>query len=439
MKKPRLYIIHGWTYTTAPWARTIELLEKKGIKVEMLHVPGLTTPSKKVWTIEDYVRWADRNIPKGAVALGHSNGGRILLNLCSQKPDKLKHLILLDAAGIYEISNKRDVVRTLSKRFGFLKNIPGLAKVWHKLTGSTDYARAPENMKKTLSNMLESDRDLDLSKVLVPTSILWGAADTVTPPRQAEAMHERIVNSSLEIFPDWTHAPYLSHPVDLAKAIYQSYDHPPELKLPLVDNATAVSAALALKKAPEPVLEAKGPQNSVAPNVPTKLVLRTGEKITAGMIVSDTDAAAVKYHHKSPEVLTKSTNAEKVSASANFKKAVVDKAPDTNVAAASASASLRKATTKTKVPEIVSSASLLTPKREAKSTKGESTGLLAELDQKSAEKVDFVPLDPTKSPSRPLPGAITSASVPKVGRIERARRKVKAAKQSKSKSPEKKA
>ena len=331
---------------------------------------------------------------------------------------------MLDAAGIYEISNKRDVVRTLSKRFGFLKNIPGLAKIWHKVTGSTDYARAPENMKKTLSNMLESDRDLDMSKVLAPTSILWGAADTVTPPRQAEMMHARIVNSSLEIFPDWTHAPYLSHPAELAKAIYQVYMHPPELKLPTVDSATAVSAALALKKAPEPVLEAKGPQSPVAPNVPTKLVLRTGEKITAGMVVSDTDAAAVKYRHKAPEVLTKSTNAEKVSASASLKKAPVDKTPDVDAAAASASASLRKAAQKVKAPEVVSSAGLLS-KREVKSNKAESTGLMAELDEKSTEKVDFVPLDPTKSPSQPLPGAITSASVPKVSRIEKAKRKVK--------------
>ena len=324
-------------------------------------------------------------------------------------------------------TNKRDVVRTISKKMSFLKHVPGLTKIWHKLTGSTDYARAPENMKRTLSNMLESDRSLDLSKVLTPTSILWGAADTVTPPRQAEMMHARIVNSTLEIFPDWTHAPYLSHPVELAKAIYAAFMHHPEIKLPAVDSAAAVSAALAMKKAPEPVLEAKEPQNSVAPSLPTKLVLRTGEKITAGMVVSDTDAAAVKYRHKSPEVLTKSTNAGKISASASLKKAAIDKTPDTDAVAASASASLRKSTQRTKAPEIVSSAGLLSNKRITKVSKSqaEETSLLAELDQKSVEKVDFVPLDPTKSPSQPLPGAITSASVPKVSRLEKAKRKVR--------------
>ncbi|MBO7717988.1 alpha/beta fold hydrolase, partial [Candidatus Saccharibacteria bacterium] len=90
-----LYIIHGWTYTVEPWRETLALLREKGIKVKMLNVPGLTTDSKKVFSIDDYVKWADSEIPDGAIALGHSNGGRILLNLCAKKPDKLKYLILL--------------------------------------------------------------------------------------------------------------------------------------------------------------------------------------------------------------------------------------------------------------------------------------------------------------------------------------------------------
>lgn len=252
-QKPTLYIIHGWTYTVAPWEKTISLLEKQGLKVIMLNVPGLTASSKKVWTIEEYVRWADRNIPDGAVALGHSNGGRILLNLCSEKPNKLKHLILLDSAGVYETSKSRDTARNLSKTFGFLKKVPGLTKIWHKLTGASDYARAPENMKKTLTNMLNSDKKLDIAKVTTPTSILWGREDTITPPRQGEAIHERIAGSTWEIHDGWTHAPYISHPSELAKAIFRVYKHPPERPAPQpVTQASVISASMALKKAAEP-------------------------------------------------------------------------------------------------------------------------------------------------------------------------------------------
>lgn len=215
-----LYIIHGWTYTVEPWNRTIKILnDKYQIKVEMLHVPGLTDPSKKVWTIDEYVKWADSLLPEDAIVLGHSNGGRILLNLLSRQPDRVSHLILLDAAGVYEPSKKRDILRKLSQILAPLRRVKILRKIIHKMIGAGDYDKAPENMKKTLTNMLDSDRNLDISKVKVKTDILWGEMDKITPPRQAKKMRQLIKKSRLKLFPNWTHAPYIVDPEGLAKAI----------------------------------------------------------------------------------------------------------------------------------------------------------------------------------------------------------------------------
>ena len=214
-----LYIIHGWTYTVEPWRTTVGILREAGINVKMLPVPGLTKPSKKEFEISDYVRWADREIPSGAIALGHSNGGRILLNLCAENPDKLKYLILLDSAGIYEPSMKKRMVERIAKMGKPLKKIPVVDKAFHRITGSTDYSRAPENMKVTLTNMLNSDKDLDFSRVTTKTFILWGKKDTITPPRQATAMYEKLPNAELKFYAKWTHAPYISDPEGLAKAL----------------------------------------------------------------------------------------------------------------------------------------------------------------------------------------------------------------------------
>ena len=214
-----LYIIHGWTYTVKPWNKTLELLREKGISVKMLHVPGLTEESKKEFTIDDYVKWADHEIPDGAIALGHSNGGRILLNLSATKPEKLKYLILLDSAGVYEPTAKKKIVSTIAKLGKPLKKIPIIDKVFHKITGSTDYSKAPDNMKKTLANMLESDKELDFSKVQTRTFILWGKKDTTTPPRQATAMYEKLPNAELKFYANWTHAPYISSPEELARVL----------------------------------------------------------------------------------------------------------------------------------------------------------------------------------------------------------------------------
>ena len=221
MKKKTLYIIHGWTYSVEPWQKTLKSLEDSGIEIKMLNVPGLTKKSERIWTIDEYVNWADENIPDGSIALGHSNGGRILLNLCSKTPNKLKRLILLDSAGVYEPSKKRDIFRTVSKLGAPLKKLPLLSKIYHKLIGASDYDHAPENMKKTLSNMLDSDKNLDLKKVTTPTTILWGEKDDVTPPRQAKALHKSLKNSTLKFFENWTHAPYISDPDGLASAILE--------------------------------------------------------------------------------------------------------------------------------------------------------------------------------------------------------------------------
>ena len=221
MKDPYdLYIIHGWTYTVEPWNRTLAILKHQGLKVKMLHVPGLTEPSKKVFEIEDYVKWADAEIPDGAIALGHSNGGRILLNLCSNKPGKLSNLILLDSAGIYEVTAKKKVVAGLAKIGKPLKNIPVVNKAFHRVTGTTDYSKAPENMKKTLVNMLDSDKNLKIENVATPTFVLWGKKDTTTPPRQATAIYEKLPHAELKFYANWTHAPYISDPEGLARALY---------------------------------------------------------------------------------------------------------------------------------------------------------------------------------------------------------------------------
>ena len=219
----KLYILHGWTYKPEPWLEVIENLKAQGIEAELLRVPGLGKPSKKVYTIEDYVEWAKEQLPKGSIALGHSNGGRILLNLLSKEPDYLKGIILLDSAGYYEKSAKRDVSRGLSKVFSPLKKSKFARRVVHKVLGASDYEDAPENMKQTLANMIESDKQLDIAKVTTPTQIIWGSDDNITPLRQGKKIHELIKSSELTVKDGWRHSRYLVSTSELADEIADKF------------------------------------------------------------------------------------------------------------------------------------------------------------------------------------------------------------------------
>ena len=216
----KLYIIHGWTYKPEPWLEVIKCLKQHQIDAELLRVPGLGTESTESYTIEDYAKWAAKSIPKGSIALGHSNGGRILLNMLNMKSsDYLKGLILLDSAGIYEESTKRNMARVLSKTFAPLKKSKFLRKAFHKVVGASDYDAAPENMKVTLDNMLNSDKTLKLDGITTPTPIIWGTDDNITPPRQGKKMHELLQNSELDMKEGWRHSRYLVDTQELADVI----------------------------------------------------------------------------------------------------------------------------------------------------------------------------------------------------------------------------
>ena len=222
-----IYILHGWTYSIEPWMSTVSILRSKGVTVHQLRVPGLTSESDKVWDIDGYVQWLRDELDgvENPIILGHSNGGRISLNYLKKYPGSFKKLILLSAAGINvsneKISLKRRLFRIAAKILKPLKYIPGVRKVVYRLIGGSDYDRAPANMKKTLHNMLESDKNLTLEGIDTPTAVLWGRNDQITPLAQGRKMAHDLPNATMKEFDGWAHAPYITHPVELAEAILE--------------------------------------------------------------------------------------------------------------------------------------------------------------------------------------------------------------------------
>jgi pimeloyl-ACP methyl ester carboxylesterase len=222
----QVYILHGWTYSLDKWQACLDLLRAHGIEATLLKVPGLTAESDKAWAIEDYVEWLNGELPKGPVLLiGHSNGGRIALNFAIAHPGRIKQLILIDSAGIYHnelpIRIKRAVFGAAAKVGKLVSSSPKLRKLLYKLAREKDYHDAPEHMRKTMANMLESDKELDITKVVTPTSIIWGDQDTVTPPKDATHIQSLLSDATVQWINDARHSPYYTHPKETAEAIVE--------------------------------------------------------------------------------------------------------------------------------------------------------------------------------------------------------------------------
>ncbi|MCC7289159.1 alpha/beta hydrolase [bacterium] len=217
MKK--IYIIHGWAYNLDKWNDFCKHLKQAGYEPVQLRVPGLTEPSDQTFTIDDYVGWLDEQLKheKGErVVMAHSNGGRIALHYLAQHPGAISKLILVDSAGndiAGRVGWKRRVITPLAKVAKRFIRSAGYRKAVYKFIKATDYHNAPQNMKATMQNMLESDRGFDeqIRDIHVPCLIVWGERDQLTPLRDGKKLAE-LLRAKLHVIKEARHAPFATHP-----------------------------------------------------------------------------------------------------------------------------------------------------------------------------------------------------------------------------------
>jgi pimeloyl-ACP methyl ester carboxylesterase len=224
----KIFIVHGWTYSTDSWQKCIADLRQRGFEPVMLHVPGLTEKSDKVWTLDDYVEWLCGKLAgeKNVVLLGHSNGGRIALAYIEKYPTALARLILLDAAGIVQgglfLRMKRkigSIIAQIGKATVPVSFAATTRKFFYRLLGARDYEQAPVNMRATMANLITVDLEPLLSSISVPTFIIWGQRDNATPVADAHLIHEKIKDSKLFIISDARHSPHITHSQVVASEI----------------------------------------------------------------------------------------------------------------------------------------------------------------------------------------------------------------------------
>lgn len=221
----KLFIIHGWSYNLDKWQKISPLLEAKGFKPIMLRVPGLTAPSDQVWDIDGYVAWLDEQLAgeKEPIVIGHSNGGRIAMAYAQKHPGRLKQLILIDSAGLthreFVRRLKLKVLYILSKMGKLFGAIQPLRRLFYKVIGARDYYQAPANMRTTMQNMLAADNLIDPAGLSLPTTLIWGRGDTITPLKDGQRLHGLIAGSELHIVDEARHAPQDTQPEQVAELI----------------------------------------------------------------------------------------------------------------------------------------------------------------------------------------------------------------------------
>lgn len=217
-------LLHGWLCsleTMAPLARHLS----KNFQVYSIDIIGFgksDLPDKPLTTNDfgDFLKALIKELKiESPILIGHSNGGRMILNYAGRKLGNVHKIILIDSAGIVPKRKPTYYIRVytfkfLKKLFQMMPQNETTKKIQKKALqkfGSADYQNSPEVLRKTMSIILNEDQKYLMSNIKVPTLLIWGEKDTATPVQDAKTMEKLIPDSGLVVYPEAGHYSYLDN------------------------------------------------------------------------------------------------------------------------------------------------------------------------------------------------------------------------------------
>jgi pimeloyl-ACP methyl ester carboxylesterase len=229
---PAVVLLHGFPLSRAMWAEQLAGLGTTyRIIAPDLRGHGESPAPEGVYTMDDMADdvielLGTLHITEPIVLGGLSMGGYVALSLVVRYPDRVRALMLMDTragADTPEAAQGREAtartVLDLDKPTPVVEAM--LPKLFSKLTLETRPERVeplrdvmeqmtPRGIAGALRGMAKRpDRRADLPGISVPTLVLVGEEDVITPPAEARALADAIPNARLEVIPQSGHmAPY---------------------------------------------------------------------------------------------------------------------------------------------------------------------------------------------------------------------------------------
>lgn len=225
-----ILILHGWGSCAKNWQQVKELLENKGYRVLVPDLPGFgqNPPPAIAWNIDNYVEWVKDFAEKNNFGrlsgeqaepfflLGHSFGGSVAAKYSLRYPEKIEKLFLASSAGIRKKTAKKEFFKKISP---FFRSFSLSKRIFYRFFVKSDYQYTSGVMRETYLNVINEDISGLFSQIKVPTVIIWGEKDDITPISDAYFMNKEIKNSTLEVLPGVGHRIRLEAPEILVEKI----------------------------------------------------------------------------------------------------------------------------------------------------------------------------------------------------------------------------
>lgn len=215
-------VMHGWGQNLEMMYSVVSSLETN-YKVFNIDLPGFGQSDEppRPYSIDDYTDFLEDfvkiNNIENPIIIGHSFGCRIAIKYAARQ-NKISKMVLTGAAGIIPKRSIFYYIRVYTyKFFKLFRNVYFIKHYIQEMMesgGSEDYRNSSPVMKEVLKLSVNEDLTPCLSKIKVPTLLVFGSEDDATPVWMGKVMNEKIEDSKLVIYDGCSHYAYLEKQSD---------------------------------------------------------------------------------------------------------------------------------------------------------------------------------------------------------------------------------
>lgn len=241
-----IVLVHGFPFSSEMWKGQMQMLQEKNLRIITydLRGHGNSGAGDGQYTIElfvdDLIALMDHlNITK-TILCGFSMGGYVALRAIERNPERFSALILCDTVSAAD-SNEAKLRRAASikaiKEKGVGPFAEGFLKAVFAPQSFSARADALDEMRKIIqSNSAvgicgallamagRTDTTEALGKIRVPTLVIVGEHDSVTPLASAQIMNNKIPNSKLQVIGGAAHMSNMENPAAFNECVARFLD-----------------------------------------------------------------------------------------------------------------------------------------------------------------------------------------------------------------------
>ncbi|MEP2670804.1 MAG: alpha/beta hydrolase [Cyclobacteriaceae bacterium] len=218
---PVLMLLHGLFGALSNWEEVITRFSPQ-FRVIIPMLPIYEMPIKEAGLeglrkfVEDFVEEMQL---QNMIIMGNSLGGHVGILYTLHNKDKVDKLVLTGSSGLFENTMggsypRRGSYDYIRERVAYTFYDPDVAskelvdEVFETTKSIPKCMRIVAIAKSAQRNNLAAD----LPNLTVPTLLVWGLNDTITPPMVAHEFNRLIPNSELRFIDKCCHAPMMEHP-----------------------------------------------------------------------------------------------------------------------------------------------------------------------------------------------------------------------------------